>query len=122
MTDTDLDAGERMSLDELRSSQLKNLKTTVTSVYEKVPFYRKAFDDLGVTPADITSLEDIAKLPFTNKQDLRDNYPFGMFAVPQQLVGLEARLRPHARPGPARPRAALRGADLLLLSHGWLRR
>jgi phenylacetate-CoA ligase len=75
MTDTDLDAGERMSLDELRADQLKNLRTTVTSVYEKVPFYRKAFDELGVTPADITSLEDIAKLPFTTKQDLRDNYP-----------------------------------------------
>lgn len=86
MTETDLDAGERMSLDELRADQLKNLKTTVTSVYEKVPFYRKAFDELGVTPADITSLDDIAKLPFTTKQDLRDNYPFGMFAVPQDQV------------------------------------
>src|SRR5699024_2720719 len=86
MTSTDLDAGERMSLDELRADQLNNLRTTVTTVYENVPFYRKAFDELGVTPADITSLEDIAKLPFTNKQDLRDNYPFGMFAVPQEQV------------------------------------
>src|SRR5699024_4249209 len=86
MTSTDLDAGERMSLDELRADQLKNLRTTVTTVYENVPFYRKAFDELGVTPVDITSLEDIAKLPFTNKQDLRDNYPFGMFAVPQEQV------------------------------------
>jgi phenylacetate-CoA ligase len=86
MTDTDLDTGERMSLDELRADQLENLKTTVTSAYENVPFYRKAFDDLDVTPADLTSLDDIAKLPFTNKQDLRDNYPFGMFAVPRKQV------------------------------------
>src|SRR5699024_8972839 len=85
-TSTDLDAGERMSLDELRADQLRNLRSTVTTVYENVPFYRMAFDELGVTPADITSLEDIAKLPFTNKQDLRDNYPFGMFAVPQEQV------------------------------------
>src|SRR5699024_11205916 len=53
MTSTDLDAGERMSLDELRADQLNNLRTTVTTVYEKVPFYRRAFDELGVTPADI---------------------------------------------------------------------
>ncbi|MDN5635852.1 MAG: phenylacetate--CoA ligase, partial [Brevibacterium sp.] len=86
MTANDLDAGQRMSLDELRADQLANLKTTVTKVYENVPFYRKAFDDLDITPADITSLDDIAKLPFTNKQDLRDNYPFGMFAVPREDV------------------------------------
>ncbi|MCI4010697.1 phenylacetate--CoA ligase PaaK [Brevibacterium sp. ZH18] len=94
MTANDLDAGQRMSLDELRADQLANLKSTVTKVYEKVPFYRKAFDDLGVTPADITSLDDIAKLPFTNKQDLRDNYPFGMFAVPREEVA-----RVHASSG-----------------------
>ena len=64
MTDTELDAGQRMSLDELRADQLANLKSTVTKVYEKVPFYKTAFDDLGVTPADITSLDDISKLPF----------------------------------------------------------
>lgn len=85
-TDTHLDSGETMSLDELRAQQLENLKTTVSTVYEKVPFYRKAFDELGVTPADITSLDDIARLPFTNKQDLRDNYPFGLFAVPREQV------------------------------------
>ncbi|WP_434965310.1 phenylacetate--CoA ligase PaaK [Brevibacterium casei] len=83
MTTTDSDAGPTMSLDELRADQLANLKTTVAAVYEKVPHYRKAFDDLGITPADITSLDDIAKLPFTNKQDLRENYPFGLFAVPR---------------------------------------
>ncbi|MDN6133546.1 MAG: phenylacetate--CoA ligase, partial [Brevibacterium sp.] len=86
MTANDLDPGERMSLDELRADQLANLQTTVTTVYERVPFYRTAFDDLGITPADITSLDDIAKLPFTNKQDLRDNYPFGMFALPREQV------------------------------------
>ncbi|WP_350270126.1 phenylacetate--CoA ligase PaaK [Brevibacterium sp. CBA3109] len=94
MTANDLDAGQRMSLDELRADQLANLQSTVTKVYEKVPFYRQAFDELGVTPADITSLDDIAKLPFTNKQDLRDNYPFGMFAVPREEVA-----RVHASSG-----------------------
>ncbi|MCT1446847.1 MULTISPECIES: phenylacetate--CoA ligase PaaK [Micrococcales] len=86
MTTTDSDAGPTMCLDELRADQLANLKTTVAAVYEKVPHYRKAFDDLGITPADITSPDDIAKLPFTNKQDLRDNYPFGLFAVPREDV------------------------------------
>ncbi len=86
MTTTDSDAGPTMSLDEPRADQLANLKTTVAAVYEKVPHYRKAFDDLGITPADITSLDDIAKPPFTNKQDLRDNYPFGLFAVPREDV------------------------------------
>ena len=86
MTAADTDAGATMSLDELRAHQLANLKTTVTTVYEKVPHYRKAFDDLGVVPSDITSLNDIAKLPFTNKQDLRENYPFGLFAVPREDV------------------------------------
>ncbi|GAA3837157.1 phenylacetate--CoA ligase [Brevibacterium ammoniilyticum] len=86
MTATDTDAGATMSLDELRAHQLANLKTTVTTVYEKVPHYQKAFDDLGVVPSDITSLDDIAKLPFTNKQDLRENYPFGLFAVPREDV------------------------------------
>lgn len=86
MTATASDAGETMSLDELRAHQLATLTTTVSTVYEKVPFYRKAFDELGITPADITSLDDIAKLPFTTKQDLRDNYPFGLFAVPRDNV------------------------------------
>ncbi|MCM1013143.1 Phenylacetate-coenzyme A ligase [Brevibacterium casei] len=86
MTATASDAGETMSLDELRAHQLTNLTTTVSTVYEKVPFYRKAFDELGITPADITSLDDIAKLPFTSKQDLRENYPFGLFAVPRENV------------------------------------
>ncbi|QQB15174.1 phenylacetate--CoA ligase PaaK [Brevibacterium casei] len=86
MTATASDAGETMSLDELRAHQLATLTTTVSTVYEKVPFYRKAFDELGITPADITSLDDIAKLPFTSKQDLRDNYPFGLFAVPRDNV------------------------------------
>ncbi|GAA1621468.1 MULTISPECIES: phenylacetate--CoA ligase PaaK [Brevibacterium] len=86
MTATASDAGETMSLDELRAHQLATLTTTVSTVYEKVPFYRKAFDELGITPADITSLDDIAKLPFTSKQDLRENYPFGLFAVPRDNV------------------------------------
>lgn len=86
MTSTTADPALTMSLDALRAGQLANLKATVRTVYEKVPFYRQAFDELGVTPADITSLADIAKLPFTNKQDLRENYPFGLFAVPREQV------------------------------------
>jgi phenylacetate-CoA ligase len=63
-------------------------------VYANVPFYRRSFDELGVSPADIRSLKDVSKLPFTKKQDLRDNYPYGMFAVPAENV-----VRIHASSG-----------------------
>ncbi|RBP65043.1 phenylacetate-CoA ligase [Brevibacterium sanguinis] len=82
----DLDAGERMSLDELRTRQLEGLQSTVRAAYDNVPFYRRALDELGISPDDVTSLEDLSRLPFTTKQDLRDNYPFGMFAVPRDRV------------------------------------
>ncbi len=81
------------SLDELRALQLDRLRTTLTRVYDNVPHYRRAFDDAGVGP-DIESLADLARFPFTGKEDLRQNYPFGMFAVPREQVN-----RVHASSG-----------------------
>jgi phenylacetate-CoA ligase len=66
--------------------QLKLLKKTVRTAYEKIPFYRKRFDDVNVTPEDIKELKDIELLPFTTKADLREVYPFGMFAVPEDEI------------------------------------
>ncbi len=77
---------ETMPREELQSLQLKRFKQTVKRVYEKVPFYKKLYDDAGLKPRDIKSWEDVAKIPFTVKQDLRDNYPFGPFAVPLDEV------------------------------------
>jgi len=74
--------------------QLKRLKNVVKSVYENVPFYRQAFCSAGIKPDDISSLEDISRLPTTSKADLRDNYPFCLFAVPMQDV-----VRLHASSG-----------------------
>lgn len=73
---------ETMPRKELQKLQLKRLKATAERVYNKVPFYKKLFDEAGVKPADIKSLEDLSKFPFTVKQDLRDGYPFGPFASP----------------------------------------
>ncbi len=73
---------ETMERSKLMELQLKRLKETVHRVYENVPFYRRKFEELGVKPQDIKSLDDITKLPFTVKNDLRDNYPFGMAAIP----------------------------------------
>lgn len=72
---------ETMARDELEALQLKRLKATVANCYENIPFYRKAFDGLGLTPNDVNSLDDLRSLPFTTKQDMRDAYPFGLFAV-----------------------------------------
>jgi phenylacetate-CoA ligase len=81
-----LDPIERASRDEITALQLQRLKATLNHVYQNVPHYRKAFDDKGVHPDDLKELKDLAKFPFTTKKDLRDNYPFGMFAVPQSQV------------------------------------
>ncbi|NPV42728.1 MAG: phenylacetate--CoA ligase [Firmicutes bacterium] len=82
---------QRKSRKELRRIQLDGLKETVKRVYENVPFYKNCFDRLGITPEDISSLEDLEKLPFTTKEDLRDNYPFGLLAVPMKdIVRLHA--------------------------------
>ncbi|MEU8484554.1 phenylacetate--CoA ligase PaaK [Streptomyces sp. NPDC048641] len=81
-----LDAGERLSPEELHAQQLERLRATLRRVYERVPFYRASFDRAGVHPDDCRSLADLSRFPFTTKNDLRDNYPFGMFAVPDADV------------------------------------
>jgi phenylacetate-CoA ligase len=77
---------ETMPRKELEKVQLKRMQGTLERVYSKVPFCKKLFDDAGVRPADLKSLDDLAKFPFTVKQNLRDNYPFGPFAVPLEEV------------------------------------
>ncbi|MEA4957911.1 Phenylacetate-coenzyme A ligase [bioreactor metagenome] len=77
---------ECMSRDELRELQLKKLQKTVKESYENVPYYNKKYSEFGVFPEDIETLEDIIKLPFTIKDDLREGYPFGMFAVPPKKI------------------------------------
>ncbi len=77
---------ETMGRRELEELQFKRLQQTLQTVYEKVPFYRQAFDLKGIQPSDIKSLGDISKLPFTKKSDLRENYPFGLFAVDRKEV------------------------------------
>jgi phenylacetate-CoA ligase len=77
---------ETMPREELQKVQLKRMQETAERVYNKVPFYKKLFDDAGVKPADLKSIEDLAKFPFTVKQNLRDNYPFGPFAMPLDEV------------------------------------
>jgi phenylacetate-CoA ligase len=81
-----LDQAERLSVDELRALQLERLQWTLRHAYENVPHYRQAFDAAGVHPDDCRELADLARFPTTSKADLRDNYPFGMFAVPQDQV------------------------------------
>ncbi|TMR99260.1 phenylacetate--CoA ligase PaaK [Nonomuraea basaltis] len=90
----ELDPIERVSRDELMALQLERLRWTLSHAYENVPFYRHKFDSAGVRPSDCKDLGDLAKLPFTTKQDLRDHYPFGMFAVPRERV-----VRIHASSG-----------------------
>ena len=83
-----------MPREALESIQLSRLKTTLERVYAAVPFYKENFKKAGITPSDIKSLKDLQKVPFTVKQDLRDNYPYGMFAVPMENV-----VRIHASSG-----------------------
>ncbi len=90
----DLDPIETASRDEVAALQLQRLKWSLQHAYDNVPHYRKKFDDKGVHPSDLNTLADIAKFPFTTKADLRDNYPFGMFAVPRTQVA-----RVHASSG-----------------------
>jgi len=82
----ELDVAERMSVEELRELQLERLRRTLRHAYANVPFYRKKFDAAGVSPEDCQSLEDLAEFPVTTKDDLRDNYPSGMFAVPPDQI------------------------------------
>jgi len=90
----DLEPIERASRDELQALQLQRLQWTLQHAYDNVPHYRAAFDAAGVHPADLKTLTDLAKFPFTEKKALRDNYPFGMFAVPREQV-----VRVHASSG-----------------------
>lgn len=81
-----LDAAERLGRGELEALQLERLRSTLQHAYADVPFYRAAFDRAGLRPDDCRTLADLARFPFTAKTDLRDNYPFGMFAVPEHEV------------------------------------
>jgi len=85
---------ETMPREALEAIQLRRLQSAVLRVYNTVPFYKKRFDEAGVKPDDIRTLDDLRKLPFTYKDDLRDNYPFGMFTVPMDNV-----VRIHASSG-----------------------
>jgi phenylacetate-CoA ligase len=85
---------ETLPREALEALQLKRLKATVERVYETVPFYKKKFDELGVKPSQVKTLKDLQLLPFTIKNDLRDNYPFGLFSVPMEQV-----VRVHASSG-----------------------
>ncbi|MBI5521503.1 MAG: phenylacetate--CoA ligase [Desulfarculus sp.] len=85
---------ETMSTDEMQAHQLDALQKTVAWVYERIPFYKKKFDEIGIKPSDVKALEDLGRLPFTVKTDLRDNYPFGLCAVPLNQV-----VRVHASSG-----------------------
>lgn len=82
----DLEPIEIASRDEIAALQLERMKWSLRHAYDNVPFYRKSFDEAGVHPDDLRTLSDLARFPFTLKQDLRDNYPFGMFAVPREQI------------------------------------
>jgi len=81
-----LDPIEIASIDEIRALQLKRMQWSLKHAYENVPHYKKQFDATGAHPDDIKALSDLAKFPFTYKEDLRQNYPFGLFAVPQDQI------------------------------------
>src|ERR1700682_3379063 len=81
-----LDPIETASRDELAALQLERLKWSLTHAYENSPVYRRKFDEAGVHPSELKTLADISRFPFTTKNDLRDSYPFGMFAVPQEQI------------------------------------
>jgi phenylacetate-CoA ligase len=90
----DLEPIEIASRDEIAALQLKRLKWTLAHVYKNVPFYKRTFDKKGVHPNDLKSLEDLRKFPFTAKDELRENYPFGLMAMPREQL-----LRVHASSG-----------------------
>jgi phenylacetate-CoA ligase len=90
----ELEPIETASVDELRALQRERLRWSLRHAYDNVPYYRKMFDVAAVHPDDLKDLSDLAMFPFTAKADLRDNYPFGMFAVPREQV-----VRVHASSG-----------------------
>ena len=85
---------ETLPREELEALQARRLRELCNRVYANVPFYRKRFDEIGITPADIRTLADLRLLPFTEKQDLRNHYPYGLFAVPKENI-----VRLHASSG-----------------------
>lgn len=85
-TDLPLDPIETASRDAVQALQLERLRHSLVHAYANVPAYRAKFDAAGVHPSDLRSLDDLAKFPFTTKADLREHYPFGMFAVPQERI------------------------------------
>lgn len=91
---SDLDPIELASIDEIRGLQLDRLRWSLRHAYDNVALYRAKFDAAGVHPDDLNDLSDLAKFPFTQKSDLRDNYPFGLFAVPREQIA-----RVHASSG-----------------------
>ncbi len=94
-------ASETLPREELEALQLRRLQALVERVYHLVPFYRRRLDEAGVKPEDVRSLGDLERLPFTTKQDIRDNYPFGLFAVPmEQIVRIHASSGTTGKPTP----------------------
>jgi phenylacetate-CoA ligase len=90
---------ECMPVEQIQQFQVEKLRETIDWVAKRVPFYKKGFKEAGVKAADIKGIEDVAKLPFTVKNDLRDNYPFGLCAVPLKRGGPGTRLlRDHRKP------------------------
>ena len=85
---------EKASIAELRAVQLERMKWAIKHVYDNVPHYRKKYDAAGVKPGDLKELSDLARFPFTTKADLRETYPYGMFATPMKDV-----VRIHASSG-----------------------
>ena len=85
---------ETLPREDLEALQLHRLRDLCNRVYANVPFYRKRFDEIGITPADIKTLADLRLLPFTEKQDMRNHYPYGLFAVPRENI-----VRLHASSG-----------------------
>jgi phenylacetate-CoA ligase len=94
MSRNELEPIEKASIDELRTLQLERLARTLAHAYDNVPHYWKKFDAAGAHPSDLKTLEDLKRFPFTTKADLRENYPFGMFAVPMESI-----VRIHASSG-----------------------
>src|SRR5471032_2310516 len=82
----DLEPIERASRDELQALQLQRMQWSLKHAYDNVPHYRAAFDAAGVHPSDLKTLADLARFPFTEKKTLRENYPFGLFAVPRTQI------------------------------------
>lgn len=103
-------AKECMSRDELHELQTKRLKKLVKRVYTNVPYYRNKMHEKGIMPEDIKTVEDLEHLPFTTKQDLRETYPFGLFAAPmEEIVRIHASSAPRAsKPLWATPSATLK--------------